>query len=1467
MPSPLQRKEFALLQEALPLVFRPALVNEEEALARAYPLLAMICKDQEVMESIRKYYLPTLSSQPRQQTINSQVVVLCNALLEMPCSPQALYKYRLPTLLGEFPIHTRAINNAIKPFNQLIENYHQDRSLNLNAAELEETYKAILAAIINHGTQCDSDSLWQLLSALSGWSLHPIQELFHQYPYLLYAPSLLTSGNSIPTRENAKKDNNVVVINDIPQASLSITSPTFVSNYNYNFNSAGQLAKETYQLLLNAFGMKIGGHFDAQVKQAPRFIPVSQLHAIIHRQLSHRIAISQDIYFNTWIERTLGDLGVEYKRQHADDLDSEIVVSPFLLQPISFLTPEKIRTVLEKNFPQQESTATITDFEFNILTHYLFELLQGFQINPGQALGIGANADGTINLSNEAGAYSFKFNELEANWGKRFKQVSLHRQGPAEAYMNAMKGLEYELQSLLTDFDYMTQLQPSEQGELLYNAIVDNLVTELFPEPAYFENSLYKKYRRQYHVHHTEHNSTTIDSFYHPCAHGTYFKDKKGNYKQTPLYRRAGTLEVQPFPRDTGYSENSRMSYAGNPLGPLQLQYAQAMMRSTRGHICYNPIQPDHFIPDTFEGQVIISAQDDYLTFSGVIPRNFDKNFAQPVELCASFVVRMLQVSRIREYCPTFNNVFEQVKTRFLPKLNKNLPELPTLFLSKHIQTKHHKLAQALHQENRDFSECQTYFYALFKNLIYSLYDYSKYDDNFKSCFLQFIKVADTFRTTSRASCERLIRDLTVNKPLLASSEAMQKYQITLHYLQTLTTYFYPYPTDAIAKEIARQAKLHVKPLLATKSIKKYFSLLQSIQAANLSRQQTPGMLYAFLKHGGPSPTVAEDYNAMHTRNFLSGYRDTEGNQIAEPQFHERSLDWWAKKVGALSQLLQRYNLLAIIRRPLIQPYVQGMELASQHASAKPFWALVGGIKGLFIDGIAVGIWQTLSTPLAMIKDFMELMLQPTIKTIVHENPLTISAAPANEPGVKVTASIQSRDYILQLLKAAAAKPTQQALWMNKKADIIAYASKLLATLCPNLNLAEALIVHKKLVRTFPLNKKAWVRLPILLHEFIVDARLKKLIEKHSSHINYDFTYAVFRCLCIKRETKNYKNDIKEIQSFYKLNSDQIKPLQEFITAYHQLITLTEKEKWIHLFKFNGKIQQALHSRDKKIQKIQNWILALFDEKWLHDVLPQNVVKLSEQQLWSTKDKAHNKWLQFSEREFNHAPLTNHESNLVFSELAAQLQASFYLSIELDKLITGYQLLEKANFSNNELLNNFYNHTSAMQLLLTKLTSAQALLRNFTNITLNAVLNTYLDKINIFSPTPNEIFNPLLSSQAIENWLIQVKEKGNLRDLLEQQVQQSPSLDHTLWRHKCIFQVLEKSHPQERIRKTGTQFLLRFWCQHKENITKTGKIYLDPHLHEPRKVKLITTLFSDSNTMEYAADRINLKVANILRKK
>lgn len=1446
-------KDFQQLKQSLPAAFQDKCTNELTSLSQAFPLLNMVSTDRELVARLAAAL--KIDHLRSNQAKAKQIMPLC-AALSSKFNPASTLPYRLPVVLSEFPIHSRAVNKAILQFNQLIERFHQDPTQPLDVAGLEREYQAILAAVTERGALCDPDTTWHLLMALAGWSTTS--------PLDFLQPDTTPPVEPVPVVAPEKLPQRPIVVAELNQPSGQHHDQPLSPDYNHNLNTAGLLSSQTVYVLINSFGMKIAGHSDAQVKYPPRFLALDELHAGIRKQLTHRIDVWPTPAFSFWIDKTLQGLGVQFITK--EELSKDLLVNPFLDEPMSFLTPEKVRGLLQQNLADYTSDAfNPSKEEIDIVGQYLFELIQRFQTNPGLALGIGANWDGTVNLANESGAHAFRFSEAEGDWARRFTQLSLHRQGPSEAKMNATIGVKFEIQALATNFDHMTQIQPSEWPKILYDGIVDNIVADLFPAPAYNENKKYQKCTKKHVVRRDQDGIMQVESFLQPNSQGTYYLDAKGVEKQTPMYQQAGTLDRHAFPRNTTCSEQTRECYAGHPLGPLLLQYSQALSRSARGHVVYDPIAPDKFLEDAFYGQVIRSDNGDLLPFIGVIPENFDKYFAQDNELCASFVMRMMQSSRIMEYCPTFSAAVEQIKTLFLPSRTQKTPLLPA-FCSRYLRDKLQDLTKILADENRSFAASEKELFSLFKNLIYSLYPIGKTDEHFRRTFMTFISAPDTFNPVNKAKCDKLIRDLTVNRPTQINAFALAQYDATLQYLRDLNGYFYPAPTEQLAREVAQQARLYAPELLKSKGVQTYFTEQREVRHNNLSRKLSPGMLYAELKHQGPSKTIIEDASGMHGSEFESYYRDSDGTPIGKPQPADIRTDAASKILGAGLQFLHRYHLLAFIRRPLSEPYLQAKEAIAAHANdpMQFWWGVQGAIKGLLWDGIVLGIWQTTMTPFNMIIDFLRYQCGPlaALKVTKEVNPLAFSAAPANDPSVKTQEAAFARDFLLQLL-------SNPEHCEAKKNALITWVVQLMLRVykLPD----DQLVAYiEQLNRDFPLNEEKWRAVFAPLGQDCAKdyPELAEQLQHNVSHVNKNLLNAVFKCLTNPKYASQPSEIIKQTRSFFSLDPAQFEVLKQMLALYHET-PVAKRAGFISLFQFDGTLHKALKKRDHALQKLQQYMLKPFEKHWgTLPTLAFNDDILREDKLFSEKDKAHQKWADFAKRELKHQVLDRDKANEVVALLAQKLPKQQAL---LDTLKTAFQQLiavskhsdDDDDNENEDSLDRFYQAVLALQAVISSnkplqgmYLEAQTVLNDFCNVTMNAIVNARMDGVDLYADNVPQ--NPLLVSQSIENWLRHVQATNrDLRSLFDQQVKQSPSMDHALWRSKCLLQVLEKEKPTEKIKKTGMQSMLRFWRCHKEAVTNTGEPYMDVNCE--RHARIALSLINDSATMKHAIERVRMK--------
>lgn len=1504
-----QNDDIALLKTLrtrLPCVMREQLNVKTQT--RAYFLLAML-SDDDCVHRLRDRLQEQYKAIPTATTPIEQALSLIDQLQKSSCNHIAPFKYRLPTFLGEYPIHSREINQKINQFNQLIEAYHADEfATELDAYTLDQVFQELLNAIKEHYMGCDINSLWQLLKAMSAWSTSPIEEYLAHYPCLLYPvvyPEKPVQVETIPLSEKPVEP----ILQDL-SANRKTDAQPFTSTFDYPINEAGRIANKSVYLSIHGFALKPGGHADALAKKIPAFWTWAQWQFYIRRQLSQLINLPLNDEFFDWLQTVLQRLGVEFILLKSSSY--ECYVSPFLNHKtiLNSLNEEMVLDILHEQCKQ--TAIDIEEEQLSIISRYLIRFLQRFQFNRGEALGIGANWGGVVSDANEAGVDAFRFNDPE--WAAHFRNLSVHRQGPSEARMDASIGIKYELESLLTSFDYMTQLQPSEHANTLYNALVDNLMTTLFPEPSYFENDAYTKYRRHDVVSYTNDGMQQVNSFYLPDPQGIYFKTKKGDYKQTPMFRQAGSLEVEAFPRDTGSSDCSQSLSVANPLWPLQLQYAQSSSTGTRGHLVYNPIGPDEFKPDAFYGQVIRETDETFVPFIGVIPKNFDKHFNQ-VELCASFVIRMLQSSRLMTYCPAFKAYYFAIAARFLPPVDRATPALPSL-ANVEINRKWQKLDKALHEPERTAEICHKAFFSLFKELVYSLYSHTKEDADLHYYFIELTNSLDAFEPQNRATCERLIREFTTLKPL-QNVLTLQHYECILSYLSQLTDFFYPAPSDETAKAIAEQAKLHVKPLLALNEVKDYFADLHQNPAANLSPKISPGLMYDALKYQAPSPAVSQDfYSRRHATNFHSGYRDLDGNQIVRPSSRESWLDKMVKTGGALLPLIRRdKTIFSLFTQPFAQAYIKGYQKYSTQERYRIMRAIVSGIGG-FVYGTGLGATHVLSSiPRTLYNGLLASVKQQQ----KPDHTLAISSAPGNETGVRVHAIMDIRDHLLQLMATANDHIPSKVQIVNR---LLTHVKKIHPSLLTDQVTKEARY-QQILLNAFPLKHAEWQRLfePVIHTNNKI---LASIISQYNLQIDSILIYALYDGLTVPNSDDPPQSVIKKVIDKHKLKDPQDKALATIFSYYVK--HPEAKRKDLEQYRFNGTVLAKLKEKEQGLRKIQTWMNNGLDIQWgldalfssfmeqhrillnqftmativaefpdsMREVLQEllskpgrekqilNQYQLDESQktfllqcalcyksISSNKDKElildririsdvrdssltvkareHLKLTQFIEREWHHHLLPMEGVRSIVTEIKKQMKLSSHQLI--DELSLAYEaLLEEPK--NTTLFDTFYDAALKIQ----EDYGIESPLHEWVNVTMNVLVNSLLDEITWSND--KQLINPLSHSPAVVTWLNHLRGyKYDVRALLTQQIEQSYSFDQAAWRCQHILHALEESQPnKEYIRGTGMQKLLRIICQNNNTITSTG---------EPKAKEVpISALCKHSITMQHALSRVSEKIPN-----
>lgn len=1496
------------LRAKLPRVMREQLNPDTQA--QAYFLLAML-SDDECVHELHTCLQQQYQTPPTEQSPIEQALGLVAQLQQFPCNPNAVFKYRLPSFLSEYPIHSQEINRKIEQFNLLIEAYHVNESdQELDAAALDEAYQDILLAIANHHMGCNPHSLWQLLKAMTPWSSAPIDEFLETSSYLL-SPITNTASMVLKEQEPLPKQP-VAEINRPLSSNKSTNEKPFSENFNYKLNAAGLIESSDY-LLINGFAFKPGGHADALTKQAPEFLPWKQWKGAIRRQLSQLVELPLNDEFFDWLQIVLQRLGVEFMTLQASS--SECYVSPFLRQQttLSTLNEDMILGILREQCNLGETF--IDDANLLIISRYLMRFLQTFQFNRGQALGIGANWGGVVNESNEAGTDAFRFKDSE--WAAHFRNLSLHRQGPAEAHMNATIGVRYEFEALLSSFEYMTQLQPSEYGNTLYSALVDNLMATLFPEPHYFENAAYAKYRRHFVLKYTDEGMPQVESFYQLDSQGTYFKTKKGDFKQTPMFRQAGSLVVESFPRDIGSGECLQSLSVANPLWPLQLQYAQASSSCIRGHTVYNPIGPDEFIPDTFYGQIIRESDHVSVPFIGVVPKNFDGHFKQ-VELCASFVVRMLQSSRLMTYCPTFKEYYFSILSRFLPSLESKTPALP-LNMNPTIRHKWSDFDHLVHDTGRSAGACQDAFFSLFKELIHSLYSLTKDDADLHYYFVELTRSPKMLSPHNRATCERLIRELTTLKPLLTNEnrENHQQYEDTLLYLGELTRFFYPAPCDEMAKAVAEQAQLHVSPLLKQAAIKDYFAMLSQQAQANISPKVSPGLMHDALKYQRPSPEVFHDfYNRRHGDNFASGFRGIDGEQIVTPSTRELLLDKLSKTVGAALPLIRRNkSIFSLVTQPFSEAYTQGRQSFHRHNKYKVLWGVLSGIGGFFYGTILGASYALTSLPRAIYHGWFA----PRVQRHKANHVLAISSAASNEPGAHIEAMMNIRDHLLRLMATSNdhMPSTEQLI-----ALVLQYVNKIHPSLLSSKLTTEARYTEI-LQTTFPLDLNAWNELFEPVIQVGDDNVLQDILKQYPLQIDRVLIYALYECLTASNNQQGVLPVIKAIIDKHKLKNPQDKALTALV---HYYVSNPEaKKRDIEQYRFNGTAVRKLKENEQQLRKIQTWINNALDIQWSLETLFNrflnqyhvflnkdtmehivsklpNSIKAIVLELFSNPSEQEIKILNDFEldrpqkafllhcsrcyREITSQPEQQRIQDLADvskqPEQMLSVKAQEHLKLTqfkrrecLHRLVpmdavggiieeTKKQLASSYHADLDELVRiydnclNGVNRSQAFNLFYSQAIKILAScpiespLRDWVNVSMNVFVNGLLDQQACTNT--KTINNPLSTSQAAKQWLIHLMTHNNaLRALLSQQVEQAPSFDHAALRCQYILHALETSQTkQEHIRGTGMQKLLRIICQNTNTLTPTGE--------QQAKQVPISALCKHSTTMTRALKRIQAKV-------
>ncbi len=1504
--------------------WRQALASGDRlTLIEHYPLFSLVLSDREHLASIKDQ---VLSDCDDDRPIHFQQLMtdFLEQNLRWPKIP-----YRLPQVISEFPAESRAINQAIDAFNRHIETYYQDAELHIEPSldVIQREMHAIIQVLKVHAMAMEPLSLLQLLRSMAGYA-QSVEDIFHTYPGLLNTHTLKLTAEeqsqeaslSIGLQDGLEDlhgfqlDASQAEVTETPSRrviklsmeSLPFHAPenvpnlkrSWIDDFSYDFNQAGILCAETNAPILNAFGMKVGGHFDGLMKTPPRLIPEKEIHLAILRQLSHRL--EQDLK-----RRTSSKISMilNYVFNELEIQTTHGYLKPFSPTLAANLNVEKIEGLIRQGLEgplgfslrAKDFKGVDRELVITVLADYIYEFAHGFHANPGFALGIGANWDGTVSLSNEGGAYAYKFAREARAWSRRYRQLSLHRQGSSEVYMNAAIGAKFELQAMLIGYEHMTRIQQSEFETFLFNALIDNLVTDLYPESPYFENPGYQKYRQVHCLVENEQGQAVLESYYLPCEQGTFMQDKKtGKFKQVPMFRRAGTLTVEPFIRDSACSEDCRDSYRGNPLGALQAQHAMSKQAATRGHIVYHPFKKDEFIPDMFNGQVMRYRDGSIVPYIGVIPKNFDKHFKQDKELCASFVIRMMQSANIEHYCPKFKALLKLLKGHCLPDSSEIPSLIDELKGFEVIDVRRRGLISELHQyHHNDILEDELlaridnihhYFISLFKNVVHSLYPYITQGLN-HFAFEAILKHLKGEETISRAHCDAIIRELKTIAPLDIKKNI--KYKRIIEYLEKLTQSFFPLPTDELAMQLAQTCREQAKYLLKKKDIKAYFSDLRAKQAG-MSRKQSPGMAFSLFKHGGPSKTLAKDYYRMHTLNFDSGYRDPQGYAIALPETHERAMDVGVKSAGVITQLSHKYGLLSVATRTLTRPVLRAKQYSQNTRSKglKPFALAAGFVKGLVWDGLVVGSYKSIKGALYMVYDIATVGFNwAQIDSAHDKNPLHITSHPSNEPSVATLMKIEARNFILKVFEYG----QEDSLQCETEEDTLHHSTQfwqyfILPRLPKCIDLATRQALQAAFVESRP-PIEVWQASRHILKTALAQINhqaIQKLLLVYESQLSEAMVNALHQLLLLDKAKASHA--FKALKSQWKLNKDDMRVIQ---AVYQQALTLepAERAQLIAFTEHRGPFIHALKQRHLKLLPLENWLSGSLI-KIYQDYQPDTLLsrRLIEQE----------KWHQLALRELEARLLSSDEASLVkaaiieglpkgHKQINASLNHIFNLYNEfLQQPAQWAHRFSEAVLKLNEYLKTFERpiKSTFKRKLLRELPGlrkkdthlARSELLDFHNVTMNTWLNQLLGQVDIFSA---EINNPLMDKKALSDWLVTVsQDEKSLRSLVEQQYRLAGSLDAALYRMKCLFAVIEKAQRQDqdqevpldfdqRVRKTGIQSYVRLWYQNAYNIQSGGETHVDEEtlgLKSLDNEKARALLFTGSITMRYAIKRVSEKI-------
>jgi hypothetical protein len=1152
--------------------------NNAESLKSYYPLFNLVLSDEAALAKLREFFPVEFTEVWDRQSAYQQAAECLKAFSSAGFKTQAL-RYRLPIILSESPVHCREINEKIAAFNELIKQHYHQADTKITDQQLHTALKELLAALTEKGQLCTLDTLWSLLTALSQY--FSIDDLAKNFPYLYHPPAVHAHQVGVKAEKARKpqleRQTETPTVETLAEGKPhAVSENPFTPGFDHPYGASGLQVPTAYHLLQNVFTIKFAGHWDAMQKQALHPILWRTVKQTLVRQFSHRLNRTFDDNFYENIQFCFRAMGVDIGKVPGSE---ELFLIPIASEDHAIIDLKKIQETVQRNL-HLDSEKPDDQEAIDFVSKYLFEVLYQFQAHPGKSLGIGANWDHTVDYSTESNSQAFVLNPKYASWGQRFSQVSLARQS-AEAKMDASIGFLYELGAQLTSFEFMTQLQETEYPSYLYNALVDNIVTDLFPEIAYHENPLYQKLNKHMVLRTSPEGIPSIEASYREALDGT-FTQKAGDDKspkQTPMFRHPATVQVESFPRDSQSGALQSMMSLGDPaaLHAQQAQHLRARMQHVRGHYVYSPSDDDQFIEDQFYGQLLRVGESEYLPYIGVVPKNFDKAFDQDSELCASFVMRMLQSSHIMEFSPCFRDNYARFKAELLPPRGSKVPELPAEL--QHLAAYHRALQSAIEKTDRSTGVCEKALLGLFRNGVHALYPLFKADPHAHAFFLELMQSTDSI-AAKRTQLEQLLRSLSVYRPL--DSNGQKEFDAIHQYLKSLLTYYFPEPCDATAKLMADSARKWLESLLQHPDIKAYFVSLKANAQTNLSRKTTPGLASAtFAEHGVSD--LHSGYNAMRSK-FAASYRSLSGFVFAEPQAVEILLDKVAKGIGAFLLGNHRLRIFALITAPINTMMVFGAKAFSvmrNYRRARYVAAVCAGLVGLFI-GVFIGIVQTL--------DLFSRLFTTTPTNARTVDALRLSAAPSTEANPQT----HLLNDLTQTLLALGQEQTPPAMgtWQNKLWDefILPKLQDWHGHWLPKD--ADFLSQYKaSILEEWPLTTDEWqilfkpLELTVVAEHKKLD-NINKLLKRHARQINND-VLATIRLYLLEHPNPSYHH-CKEWLKEKHLPDVQKDIILEFILQYRRL---SDEEKRVFLAAIapTGSLITHLNHKQKMLWQLCHW--------------------------------------------------------------------------------------------------------------------------------------------------------------------------------------------------------------------------------------------------------------------------------------